>query len=154
MLVVDMAGTDLEYGDGGGTGGGALYRLTFVPADWTHISPDNYALTIDHNRMPFGGSADLFVQLSDNGGELVTVATAIDHFGDVTLHSTVPLSGSALISGDIGPLIPSSGLRYPIASSEWELDAPAADYFVIISDQDLPFAGSSDIILQCYDAGA
>jgi hypothetical protein len=56
-------------------------------------------------------------------------------------------------SGDMGPLIPSSGVRYPIAQSDWELDVDAGDYFVIISNQDLPFAGFSDIILQCYDAG-
>jgi hypothetical protein len=124
-----------------------------VPADWTDVSPDNYALAIDHNRLPFGGSSDLFVQVSDNGGELVTVATAIDHFGDVTLHSTVPLSGIVLVSSDMGQLIPSSGLQYRIMPSDWELDASAGDYFAIISNQDLPFAGSSDIILWWYDAG-
>jgi hypothetical protein len=38
------------YGRGGG---GVLYRLTFVPADWQCISPDNYDLTIDHRQMPW-----------------------------------------------------------------------------------------------------
>lgn len=113
-----------------------INNLDFLTTDWVFDDP-NYTLTIDASSLPFGGSQDLLLQVSDSTGNIVNVNSTINSDGDIILTSNATFDGKLLISGGASGEIGSSGdsvWTKIYTSVPTETDAASVEFVDIFND--------------------
>lgn len=113
-----------------------INNLDFLTTDWVFDDP-NYTLTIDASSLPFGGSQDLLLQVSDSTGNIVNINSTINSDGDVILTSNATFDGKLLISGGASGEIGSSGdsvWTKLYTSVPTETDAASVEFVDIFND--------------------
>jgi hypothetical protein len=74
--------------------------------------------------------------------------TSIDRDGNVTIRSNSQAAVRVILL--LASYLSHSGARYYFTAGDWAADPSAGDYFTAILHTDLPFGGSTDLIIQCY----
>lgn len=113
-----------------------INNLDFLTTDWVFDDP-NYTLTIDASSLPFGGSQDLLLQVSDSDGNIININSAINAEGDIILTSNATFDGKLLISGGAsGEIVSSSeGVWTKLYTSTPTVsDAASVEFTDIFSD--------------------
>lgn len=133
------AGTDgylLKMSSGSPAWAPNINYVDFLTTDWV-VDGANFSLTIAASALPFGGSRDLLLQVSDASGNLVNINSAINESGDIILTSNSTFDGKLLVSGGASGEISTSGggvWTKLYTSVPTEADAASVEFVDIFSD--------------------
>lgn len=133
------AGTDgylLKMSSGSPAWAPNINYVDFLTTDWV-VDGANFSLTIAASALPFGGSRDLLLQVSDASGNLVNINSAINESGDIILTSNSTFDGKLLVSGGASGEISTSGggvWTKLYTSTPTTSDAASVEFVDIFSD--------------------